>query len=555
MRIFESVEEIISSPIFGEARAAGCKLSDDTRELSVGDIFVLRQGASPLGAEVASRLCAEARAAGARAIIGDAELCAGAGLPVLGLANVHEHLGELARGFWGDPSGEMKVVAVTGTNGKTTTTYLIESVARVMGLKVGVLGTISHRYPGYEECAVNTTPGTLKLQRLLRAMADAGCDLVAMEVSSHGIMQGRIDGISFDVAVWNNLGTDHLDFHKTREAYGLAKRRLFDTHLVRSFAAGKLPVAVGNASDDDVMRYLREARPESWGGRMATFALGRRAGSAVDGNSIENANIEDSNIEDSNIENANIENANIEKANIERSAVADADVAIDSYVWAGDRWTFKVKTADGVFDGGLPLAGVYNLLNAAGAVTALVSLGYDVSRVVGALGDVAQIPGRMERVNRRPLVVVDFAHTPEALKNALMAARECVLAGGRLISVFGAGGDRDASKRPMMGRISQSQADVSIVTSDNPRTEKPEDIIEQIVAGMKPQGGEAGGALHHYIVEVDRAKAIERALEMAKPLDVVVIAGKGHEDYQIVGTEKRHFDDREVVRAFYAETV
>lgn len=540
MRIFESVEEIISSPIFGEARAAGCKLSDDTRELSVGDIFVLRQGASPLGAEVASRLCAEARAAGARAIIGDAELCAGAGLPVLGLANVHEHLGELARGFWGDPSGEMKVVAVTGTNGKTTTTYLIESVARVMGLKVGVLGTISHRYPGYEECAVNTTPGTLKLQRLLRAMADAGCDLVAMEVSSHGIMQGRIDGISFDVAVWNNLGTDHLDFHKTREAYGLAKRRLFDTHLVRSFAAGKLPVAVGNASDDDVMRYLREARPESWGGRMATFALGRRAGSAVDRNSIENANIEDS---------------NIEKANIERSAVADADVAIDSYVWAGDRWTFKVKTAEGVFDGGLPLAGVYNLLNAAGAVTALVSLGYDVSRVVGALGDVAQIPGRMERVNRRPLVVVDFAHTPEALKNALMAARECVLAGGRLISVFGAGGDRDASKRPMMGRISQSQADVSIVTSDNPRTEKPEDIIEQIVAGMKPQGGEAGGALHHYIVEVDRAKAIERALEMAKPLDVVVIAGKGHEDYQIVGTEKRHFDDREVVRAFYAETV
>ena len=550
MRIFESVEEIISSPIFGEARAAGCKLSDDTRELSVGDIFVLRQGASPLGAEVALRLCAEARAAGARAIIGDAELCAGAGLPVLGLANVHEHLGELARGFWGDPSGEMKVVAVTGTNGKTTTTYLIESVARVMGLKVGVLGTISHRYPGYEECAVNTTPGTLKLQRLLRAMADAGCDLVAMEVSSHGIMQGRIDGISFDVAVWNNLGTDHLDFHKTREAYGLAKRRLFDTHLVRSFAAGKLPVAVGNASDDDVMRYLREARPESWGGRMATFALGRRAGSAVDGNSIENANIEDSNIEDS-----NIENANIEKANIESSAVADADVAIDSYVWAGDRWTFKVKTAEGVFDGGLPLAGVYNLLNAAGAVTALVSLGYDVSRVVGALGDVAQIPGRMERVNRRPLVVVDFAHTPEALKNALMAARECVLAGGRLISVFGAGGDRDASKRPMMGRISQSQADVSIVTSDNPRTEKPEDIIEQIVAGMKPQGGEAGGALHHYIVEVDRAKAIERALEMAKPLDVVVIAGKGHEDYQIVGTEKRHFDDREVVRAFYAETV
>ena len=540
MRIFESVEEIISSPIFGEARAAGCKLSDDTRELSVGDIFVLRQGASPLGAEVASRLCAEARAAGARAIIGDAELCAGAGLPVLGLANVHEHLGELARGFWGDPSGEMKVVAVTGTNGKTTTTYLIESVARVMGLKVGVLGTISHRYPGYEECAVNTTPGTLKLQRLLRAMADAGCDLVAMEVSSHGIMQGRIDGISFDVAVWNNLGTDHLDFHKTREAYGLAKRRLFDTHLVRSFAAGKLPVAVGNASDDDVMRYLREARPESWGGRMATFALGRRAGSAVDRNSIENANIEDS---------------NIENANIERSAVADADVAIDSYVWAGDRWTFKVKTAEGVFDGGLPLAGVYNLLNAAGAVTALVSLGYDVSRVVGALGDVAQIPGRMERVNRRPLVVVDFAHTPEALKNVLMAARECVLAGGRLISVFGAGGDRDASKRPMMGRISQSQADVSIVTSDNPRTEKPEDIIEQIVAGMKPQGGEAGGALHHYIVEVDRAKAIERALEMAKPLDVVVIAGKGHEDYQIVGTEKRHFDDREVVRAFYAETV
>lgn len=514
MREFNRLESIMSSSFVREARSAGAKLSDDTRDLSAGDIFVLRQGASPLTAEAAERLCAQAKAAGARAIIGDAELCAKAELPVLELTDAHEHLDELARGFWGDPSREMKVIAVTGTNGKTTTTYLIESIARAMGLKVGVLGTISHRYPGYAETSGNTTPGRLKLQRLLRGMASAGCDIVAMEVSSHGIMQGRIDGVSFDAAIWNNLGTDHLDFHKTREAYGLAKRRLFDTYLARSFELGKSPVAVGNKLDAEVMRYLSEANPSSWGGRTATFAV--ESGEAC--------------------------------------GRVSADVAIYQPTWSGEKWTFKVKTAAGVFDGALPLAGAYNLANVAGAVTALISLGFDARSVVAALADAAQIPGRMERVNCRPLVIVDFAHTPEALNNALKAARDCVSQGGRLISVFGAGGERDPSKRPIMGGISQSIADVSIVTSDNPRNERPDVIIEQIVAGMASEDHQKDDRKpqHRYLIEEDRAAAIHRALAMATALDVVVIAGKGHEDYQIIGTEKRHFDDREVVRDFYS---
>ncbi len=509
MNVGEELASIAASEYFVQARAQGCKLSDDTRDLQAGDLFVLRRGASPIGPEIAAKLCAQAHAAGARAVIGERDLCSGAALPFLPLSRPHLHLNALAEAFWGDPSREMQVIAVTGTNGKTTTTYLIESVARAMGLKVGVLGTISHRYPGYEEASANTTPGTLKLRRLLRQMADAGCRIAAMEVSSHGIMQGRIDGVLFDAAIWTNLGTDHLDFHKTREAYGLAKRRLFDTYLARSFEGGKSPAAAGNAADAEVMRLLRSANPECWGGRMVPFAVSDGA------------------------------------------AAPQADVWLSPGAWTGDRQTFCAHAAGRAFEGSLPLVGTYNLANAAGALAALVALGYDAARVVGALRHADQIPGRMECVHRRPLVIVDFAHTPEALRNALTAARGCVPDGGRLICVFGAGGDRDPSKRPTMGKISLEIADFSIVTSDNPRTEPPGGIIDQIVSGMTDGGFSARHAQHGYIAEIDRKKAIDRALESARDNDVVVIAGKGHEDYQIIGTEKHHFDDREAVRAFY----
>lgn len=488
---------ISKSDVFERARMSGAKLTDDTRDVERGDIFVLRRGATEFSQDTALRLCSMAEERGACAIISDGCYSLPLDIPVLRLTRPHERLNDLAEAFWGRPSDEMKIIAVTGTNGKTTTTYLLESIAREMGLRVGVLGTISHRFPGYEEPSLNTTPGTLKLRRLMRMMADAHCDIVAMEVSSHGIMQGRVDGVSFDAAIWNNLGTDHLDYHHTREAYGLAKRRLFDTYLVRSFSEGKHPVAVVNGDDVEVMAHIRAAHPSVWGGAMTVFS----------------------------------------------STGHQAQVVIAGHHWCGDRWKFDVCIEGRHYDGELPLVGEYNLTNATGALAALVSLGYSPQRVVEALSHVSQIPGRMECVHHNPLVLVDFAHTPEALKNALLAVRQSLPGGGRVIVVFGAGGDRDPSKRPMMGAFASEFADEVIVTSDNPRTEDPQAIVNQIVKGM--------GRAPLYVT-LDRREAIARALQYAEAEDIVLIAGKGHEDYQIVGTEKQPFDDREAVREFYA---
>lgn len=476
------------------------KLTDNTNEVSNGDIFVLRQGERPLSPQQAADLCQKAQAAGACALIADPSYALSVDVPLLPLSSPHRHLQPLAQAFYGNASKTMQMIAVTGTNGKTTTTYLMESIAKNLNIPVGVLGTISYRYPGYEEASVNTTPGLLKLYRLLKKMSDAHCRLVVMEVSSHAIVQGRIDGILWDAAIWNNLGTDHLDYHKTQEAYACSKQRLFDHYLPESWRAGKQTTAIANADDPVVMRHILAAHPETWGNRVLSFS-----------------------------------------ANGE-----DADLTLRSLQWQSDRWQFSVNMEDKSLSAQLPLVGKYNAANAAAALTAMYALGYPLEALTASLTRVAQIPGRMECVHSKPLVTVDFAHTPEALENALKAARQCVDKNGRLLSVFGAGGDRDPSKRPTMGRISADLADVSYITSDNPRTESPESIIGQIVSGM-PEN-----ASKH--VEINRKLAIEAALTEARENDCVLIAGKGHEDYQILGTTKIHFDDREEVLNFFKKT-
>ncbi|MBO4351650.1 MAG: UDP-N-acetylmuramoyl-L-alanyl-D-glutamate--2,6-diaminopimelate ligase [Proteobacteria bacterium] len=469
------------------------RIVDDTREVRQGDIFVLRQGASELSPELARKYARSAEQSGAVAMIADPRYDLDVTLPIIHLTDPHLKLCGIAEAFYGRPSMGMKVIAVTGTNGKTTTTYLLESLCQSMGLRVGVMGTISHRYPGYSEASINTTPGTLKLYRLMSEMADAGCDIVAMEVSSHGIMQGRVDGVAFDAAIWNNLGTDHLDFHKTREAYAAAKQRLFNHYLFLSHQAGKSPVAVGNLDDEEVMAHILGANPAVWGDRVLSFSA---------------------------------------------SGNDQADVVVHALEWRKGAWNFEICYDGNSVRTKLPLIGQYNVANATGAVAALLGLGYSLEDLGCALGKIAQIPGRMECVSAEgPTVIVDFAHTPEAMQNALEAARGCVADGGKLCIVFGAGGDRDPSKRPMMGEIAAKCADVAIVTSDNPRTENPLAIIDGIVAGIPKS--------FHFDVEADRAKAIENAILQANPQDVVMVVGKGHEDYQILGTEKIHFDDRE----------
>ena len=469
---------------------------DDTREVTQGDIFVLRQGAAALNKEQAEKFCAQAAANGAAAIIADPKFGISADIPVIALAEPHLKLSALAGAFYGNPTQDMKIVAVTGTNGKTTTTYLIESLARALGLKVGVLGTISHRYPGYEEASANTTPGTLKLRRLHYNMKQAGCDLVAMEVSSHGIVQGRVDGVCFDAAIWNNLGTDHLDFHKTREAYALAKQRLFDHYLAESFKAGKSPAAIANADDPEVLAHIHAADPARWGGRLLTFSTKN----------------------------------------------APADLAIRDAKWESNAWNLALTMQGRTEHTRLPLIGEYNIANAAGAISALHSLGYSLDDLCEALPRIEQIPGRMECVYAQgPIVIVDFAHTPEALENALIAARSCLSGDGKLAVVFGAGGDRDPSKRPIMGAAAARLADKCYVTSDNPRTEDPSTIIAQILEGMH-----ADAVSMH---DIDREKTIRAAIAQASDKDVILVAGKGHEDYQILGTQKIHFDDREICRS------
>ena len=292
-----------------------------------------------------------------------------------------------------------------------------------------------------------------------------------------------------------------FDFHKTREAYALAKQRLFDHYLVQSHRAGKNPIAVANADDDEVVAHIRAARPENWGGRVCSFSL----------------------------------------------AGKQADIELIPQNWKDEAWQIEIidHTRGNHCHTSLPLVGAYNVANAAGAMTAMMGLGYSLEELAEALSKIEQIPGRMQRISTKPTVIVDFAHTPEALENALMAARSCVPEGGHLCVVFGAGGDRDPSKRPMMGGIVAKMSDRCFVTSDNPRTEDPLSIIHGILEGM-PQSGAV-------VSDVDRASAIRKAILTADEKDVIVVAGKGHEDYQILGKMKIHFDDCEICRQVFAE--
>ncbi|MCL2325485.1 MAG: UDP-N-acetylmuramoyl-L-alanyl-D-glutamate--2,6-diaminopimelate ligase [Proteobacteria bacterium] len=475
-------------------------MTDDSREVCPGDLFVLRQGAQPLTQARAFEICAQAIEKGAAAIVASPDFLLPSGVCVIALPEPEAHLLALAQGFYGEPGAEMKIVAVTGTNGKTSTACIIESLAQSLGLRVGVMGTVSHRYPGYCEESINTTPGVLKLYRLLHGMASAGCDMVVMEVSSHAVVQGRIQGLHFDAAVWLNLGTDHLDYHKTREAYASAKARLFSEYLARSYVSGKRPVAVFNADDGDVSARMASCCAASWGGKVVSFSTHCGVG---------------------------------------------ADLAFESVIWQGGRWCGVAKWEGESQAFTLPLMGRYNLDNAAAGCAALMGLGFSPSGVIDAMSEMRGIPGRMQAVSDSPCIMIDFAHTPEALERSLCTVRETMPSQGRLIVVFGAGGDRDPSKRPMMGEAASRGADYLIVTSDNPRTEDPETIVDAILTGVS-------GAVPCERI-VDRREAIGRAVFLASDQDVVIVTGKGHEDYQIVGNERRPFDEPAIIGAFLSE--
>ena len=390
--------------------------------------------------------------------------------------------GELAAAFWSQPSRRLALIGVTGTNGKTTTTYLIEHLAVSSGRPSALFGTLVNRWPGHSVTAQHTTAFADLLQAQLAQAVEAGAQIGAMEVSSHALDQQRVAGCHFSGAVFTNLTQDHLDYHPSMQAYFEAKARLFAEPLL---AGG----AVVNGDDP-------------WGAQLVS-----RLGKACWRSSLEDPSAE----------------------------LFIRDLQLGA---GGVRGVLQTPAGEGAFHS--PLLGRFNLMNLLQAVGALVQQGVPLPQLLEGLANFRGVPGRMERVvvgdgGGDPAVLVDYAHTPDGLANALAACRPFTV--GRLICVFGCGGDRDRSKRPQMGAIAAQLADQLYVTSDNPRTEDAQQILADVTAGIPP-----GASMQ---VEADRAVAIAAAIAAAAPGDLVLIAGKGHEDYQILGTTKVHFDDRE----------
>lgn len=415
---------------------------------------------------------------------------------VLTTDNTSKLCAELAAAFYGKPAQAMKMVGVTGTNGKTTTTHLVEYFLNRGQQKTAILGTLYTRWPGYEKTAVHTTPFPIDLQRELASAQQADCQNAVMEISSHALAQHRAWRIPFEVAVFTNLTQDHLDYHKDLDDYFEAKALLFSADYLK-----------GRAIINQADKY----------GQVLIDRL--------------------------------------DKDNVWTYSVSDrtADLYTEDLSYGATGVSGRICTPQGKATFTSPLVGQFNLENLLAAVGAALHMGVSLSQIVEALPDFTGVPGRMERVQVEDAaahreqdisVIVDYAHTPDSLDNALKAARPFI--SGDLICVFGCGGDRDRTKRPKMGRIAYERADRAIVTSDNPRTEDPERILQDVVAGIE-------GPLDDEQVICDRAQAIRSAIMQAKAGDGIVIAGKGHEDYQILGTEKIHFDDREQSRAALSE--
>jgi UDP-N-acetylmuramoyl-L-alanyl-D-glutamate--2,6-diaminopimelate ligase len=450
-------------------------LAYDSRDVEAGTLFFCVPGERSDGHEHA----ADAIARGAVALVVERPL--GLGVPELLVESAREAMAEIAVRFNGDPSAQLRVAGVTGTNGKTTSAFLLRALLEAGGEQCALLGTVKSVIGGSERPVARTTPEAIDLQASFHEMLERGDRACAMEVSSHALALRRVDGTHFAAALFTNLTQDHLDFHDSMEDYFAAKRRLFE------FAVG---VRVVNLDDEHGRRLAREYSD------AVTFAL---------------------------------------------SSAADYTARDVRFAVAGA--TFRALTPAGELELRTRLPGSFNVANTLGAVAVAHSLGVELELIAATLPDVAPAPGRFQALDEGQgfTVLIDYAHTPDSLENVLRAAR--TLTDRRVLSVFGCGGDRDRGKRPQMGRISAELADLTIVTTDNPRSEEPAAIVEEILTGVDAQAGGEVTAI------VDRRAAIERAVELAGDGDVVVIAGKGHEQGQeFAGGRKVRFDDAQVAR-------
>ncbi len=471
MRLADLLAGIPGAKVVGDPTVAIAEVRDDSRKVQPGDLFVAVAGTKQDG----HRFIEEAIARGAVAVV--TEPPAPEAPTFVLVENARQALARLASNRF---PAAMTLAAVTGTSGKTTTTYLLESMLAAAGRRPGVVGTVNYRYAGRVQDAPLTTPGALALHALFAEMKAAGCTDAVLETSSHALDQGRLHGCRFGVAALTNVTQDHLDYHGTLERYFEAKAILF-----RELLDG---VAVLHVDRDD----------------------GRKMRSVVRGNVL----------------------------GVATTAGVAADVTVTGCVLDGGQTRATLVTPIGPIEITSSLVGAYNLANIALAAGMAIGLGLPGPAIAAGVASLPGVPGRLERVaNRRGvLCLVDYAHKPDALEQALAVVRP--LTQKRLIVVFGCGGDRDRTKRAIMGEAAGRRADLVIVTSDNPRTEDPRSIIDMILPGVERSGAKS------YLVEVDRRAAIQKAIAVAEPGDTVLIAGKGHEDYQIVGAINSHFDDR-----------
>ncbi|MBO8162260.1 MAG: UDP-N-acetylmuramoyl-L-alanyl-D-glutamate--2,6-diaminopimelate ligase [Brevibacillus sp.] len=458
-------------------------LVTDSRQVQPGDLFVCLSGFTVDGHDFA----AEAAARGAVAVLAERELDVPGTVVIV--PDTRRALAILADRFYGSPTQQLKLIGVTGTNGKTTTTHLIDKILRDQQQKTGLIGTIHMRIG--EECieVKNTTPDILDLQRSFRRMCDVGSQYAIIEVSSHALDIGRVRGCNFHTAVFTNLTQDHLDYHQTMENYRFSKSLLF-AQLGNCYDPERMKTAVLNADDPSSALFARVTSA-----RVITYGIEQ-----------------------------------------------PADVRAEQIRVTSRGTSFTVHTYAGSVEMNLRLMGKFNVYNALAAIAATLPEGVPLDAIKESLEQVTGVNGRFEPVDEgQPFtVIVDYSHTPDSLENALITLRE--FAQGRVFCIVGCGGDRDRSKRPIMAQIATKYADISVFTSDNPRSEEPSAILADMVAGLTdvPKS--------RYLLEVDRREAIHTAIRLAQSNDVILIAGKGHETYQTVNGVNYPFDDREVAR-------
>jgi len=465
-------------------------ITEDSRQVKPGYCFVAISGTKVDG----HLFIADALQRGAVAIVVERDLSPDIHIPedvaVYKVENTRSALGRLSHIFYGQPARKCTVIGVTGTNGKTTTTYLLESILRAGGKEPGVIGTINYRCQGFCHLAKQTTPSASELARIIRQMRNqAHIDSLILEVSSHGIDQRRIEGLKFQVGVFTNLTQDHLDYHHTFENYRRTKWRFFTDYVAKNPDA----TAVFNIDDPTGLKFFNE-----YSGNKISYA---------------------------------IENP-------------EAHITAKQWKFELSGTQLDASVFGRLIDVSYNLIGRFNIYNVLGAVGVGWALGFSMDEIVKGLGALKGVPGRLENVScGQPYVaMVDYSHTPDALEQALLSLRP--LTSGRLITVFGCGGDRDREKRPMMGSVAARHSDFIVITSDNPRSENPLTIIQDAEQGVV----QAGFPPENYILIPDRREAIFYAVNEARENDVILVAGKGHEDYQIIGDKRVRFDDRQTLR-------